>query len=1796
MRFRFTAALIIILLASINIFGQGIITPRRHKAAKEKAADTTQPALPEQGEKTLKPLPGALPVSSIKINLQIEGQLATVRVAHLFRNETDEMLEGTYYFPVPESATLLEFAVYDGDEKRTGRVKEKEEARAAFASAAASGEDPAILEMTRRGWFQSHVYPIPPHADKRIEIVYSQILSVRDGVAVFEYPLGQGYRKLKTPVGNVEIEFDLKSKVAIRNVFSPTHPLDLKQNDDRHISGAVKTVGGEDAENFQLLYSLPEEEFNASLITFRREGEDGYFLMMISPKVEFDAKRMSGKDVVFVIDISGSMAGEKLHQAKDALKFGLTRTLGEADRFNIIAFSSGVQSFSQTLLGATRSNIAGAVNWVDGLTAQGGTNINDALVTAMKMVERGLRAQNVVFLTDGQASGPVSDPNQIAINVRVANQAQARLFTFGVGHDVNRLLLERLAADNRGSMSDIANQSKLEQTVSSFFGKVSQSVLANLQLDFGLLHTDRLQPSVLPDLYTKSQIKIFGRYKNAHDLRDITVALTGLMNEEVQRFEFSGLDFPLVTENKDFLPKLWATERVQALLAEIRLYGEKPELKQEVIEIAREFNLITPYTSMYVPTTAEMGREKGSETASVIVPAGAETVAVTAGREEVIQRESSQISSNFNARKIASLPPSASSGVGTGNGSGVASNNRVSVDGAQVRKVDQLPINGRTFSNIQALSPPPQGTVVDATGAVIPNATVTLKDQNTGASRTVITDSSGNYSVAGLPPGNYKLEVDAAGFKKTVVENIAVQPGQVAATGVQLSVASATETVTVTSVATAIDTTTSGLSSNYEWRIIRDLPSLAPVDALARLVPGASSLEIGVPNAQSPGTDRTAEFQFWLNGIHPRSNSFSLDGHDNNSIDGRPTISINNFDAVDTLNVMTTRSSGDVSLTGATSINLITRSGTNEFHGSAFDYQLGRRFGALSPLERRSGLQEPPRFNSHLYGGSLGGPFRRDRAFFFGAFQGEYENSQRFIDSTSSALALTSIGREQLMRAFPNSSTVRDIAERGALARTMYFLQAGRRFTLPVLGVPVDFSQTTRITDSKARGYEGMIRLDFNLTRRDSLKVGYWHDNRTSENTVGRLAAGYPNDADARSQLASLRWNRALAPRTTNEIAFTFNRSRASLESTEGSTGLSVNPGLRSLAYGNSPFTDVEHVSNLFEVSEVLSHISGRHNLKLGGQFRRRLTRFDYLPGSQGNYSYLNFEDFVLDQPTAITVAVGSGSSNFSQSHHHYFIDDTWRVNRDLTLTFGLSYENAGQPVNGLIERIRERESNPATALFEQTPALLNVIRDNNNFAPRIGFAFTPTSLVLGRNIFGFDKTVVRGGVSISYDQTAYRPLADIAASAPNILLGVIIPGAGATLPAFPHVPGASELLSIFGGDSNRFARTRLARDYRTPFATVWHLTISRDVNERLMLETGYTGSRGVGLIRTIDGNAIIDGSNNQAGPLRIYETTGRSLYHSFQFRADLRVTNQIQGSLAYTFSKLIDDVPVGNAQIVGGAGDVGSLSSPQLQAFAQNPFDTSRGERGLSSLHRSHAITSHFVWTLPVYRGQSGVLRKILEGWKASGIVDVSSGSPFTPLQYIGYSPASSASFAAILSDRLGGIRPFAGSPVAPADTLAFSNAANALYKFFLNPDGTPFVSSTGFIIAHRGGFTSGLPQDARFIYNDYSVELAARRMGLAPEAFGKTFAAGRPFGDVGRNTLIGPWLANVDFALLKTTKLTEKVSLQFRAEAYNLFNRANRVRPNSIVENAGGFGYLDYGEVDTIPRRLRFALKLIF
>ena len=676
MRLRMIFAVAAFLLTTVSINAQGIISPRhRTEATKQTGKDEPVPT----------PLP-ALPVSEINIGIKIDGQIATVTVDHLFRNDGDENLEGTYYFPVPENATLMEFAIYDDDQRRVGRVKEKAEARADYAAAVAQGQDPALLEMTRNGWFHAYVYPIPPHADKHIQIIYSQVLMPKNGTSTFDYPLGNGYKKLKIPVSKVDINMDLRATTPIKNVFSPSHPLLLDYDGEKHVTGKLETSGGGDAENFQLVYSLSDSEVSATLITYRREGEDGYFLLMLSPKLNFDDRKISAKDVLFVIDVSGSMDGVRLEQAKEALRFGLSRTLNEGDRFNIIAFSSNLTYMQKGLAEATSVNINNALNFVNKLKADGGTAINEALVKSMKLFEENARPKNLVFLTDGQPTDGETRTDQIVKNVASANTAQARLNAFGVGSGVNNLLLERLALENRGAQSTILNESELSNTISEFFAKVSKTVLSNLEVSFGPVAVDRLHPAQLPDLYTRSQIKIYGRYKNLVDLKDITVTLTGLMNGETQRFDFNGLDFPLVTDDKPFLPKLWATERVNALMAEQRIHGEKPEIKQEVLSLAKEFNLITRYTSMYVPSTVQLERERVQAISQGIASqSGVSQVIAVSASSNSLQTQSAYYSTNAISNQSENAAFSSANAMNvvqiTSNNSTMANQNQAAVNG-----------------------------------------------------------------------------------------------------------------------------------------------------------------------------------------------------------------------------------------------------------------------------------------------------------------------------------------------------------------------------------------------------------------------------------------------------------------------------------------------------------------------------------------------------------------------------------------------------------------------------------------------------------------------------------------------------------------------------------------------------------------------------------------------------------------------------------------------------------------------------------------------------------------------------------------------------------------------------------------------------------------------------------------------------------------------------------------------------------------------------------------------------------
>ena len=524
-------------------------------------------------------LPRALPIASIKIDTKIQSQVATTHVEQVFRNDTDATLEGTYLFPIPESASIAEFAIWDGDRRLVGEVRSREEARRIYDEIVRRQRDPGLLEYAGKDLFQASIFPILPHSDKKLEITYTQVVRAESGTVAYRYPLGTG-RQLNQ-VGSVSGRIEVESKDPLRNVYSPTHVIDVKRNNDRRSVVSFETERGKELQDFQLFYTISKEDFGLTLLTHREAGRDGYFLLMISPKEDWSEQEYSAKDVVFVVDTSGSMAEEgKMEKARAALLYGI-RILRPQDRFNVISFAGEEHLMEPGLIAADDQGRKRGETFVKALRPVGGTNINQSLLASVRQFKDGDRPKLLIFMTDGLPTVDETNPSKIVDNVRNATTKGIRMFTFGVGYDVNTALLDKIASDNGGVADYVEPKEDLEVKVSSFFTKVNYPVLTDLSLDLGGVQTDLIYPRGIPDVFRGSQVTLIGRYNNAASLDGIRVRLSGKSSGSSKTYSYDNLKFPLRQEENDYLPRLWATRRVGWLMEQVRTNGEQKELRDD---------------------------------------------------------------------------------------------------------------------------------------------------------------------------------------------------------------------------------------------------------------------------------------------------------------------------------------------------------------------------------------------------------------------------------------------------------------------------------------------------------------------------------------------------------------------------------------------------------------------------------------------------------------------------------------------------------------------------------------------------------------------------------------------------------------------------------------------------------------------------------------------------------------------------------------------------------------------------------------------------------------------------------------------------------------------------------------------------------------------------------------------------------------------------------------------------------------------------------------------------------------
>lgn len=531
----------------------------------------------------------------------IRDQVAETEVTQVFFNPAPADAEGIYLFPLPEGAAISRFTMTMGGKEVAGEILDARKAREIYRSIVRRRKDPGLLEFAGRGCIRASIFPIPARGETRVTLRYSETLTPDAGLVTFSYPL-RSDRFAPGPVA-VSGQVTLKASAGISTLFSPSHRVDVVRAADGRATVSFEESASPGDRDFRLLYGLGRKEFGISLASHKPAGEEGYFLLLLAPRADVKPEEVLPKDIVFVLDTSGSMGergGRKMAQAKAALGYALGR-LDPRDRFSVIAFSTEARPFRDGLLDATPENVKAAVEHVRSLEATGGTAIHDALRTALRAPPVEGRVPMVVFLTDGQPTiGPV-DPDAILKAVAEANVAKARLFVFGVGNDVNAVLLTELAGRTRGSGNFVAEEEDIELKVSALCDKVSSPVLTDLRVELHGAGESEVFPRLLGDLFRGDQLSIVGRYATPGP-RAIT--LHGRIGRREVTFQYEA-SFA-ATPDRAYLPRVWAVRKVGFLLDEIRRNGERTELVDEVRRLGIRYGILTPYTSFLVAEEREL--------------------------------------------------------------------------------------------------------------------------------------------------------------------------------------------------------------------------------------------------------------------------------------------------------------------------------------------------------------------------------------------------------------------------------------------------------------------------------------------------------------------------------------------------------------------------------------------------------------------------------------------------------------------------------------------------------------------------------------------------------------------------------------------------------------------------------------------------------------------------------------------------------------------------------------------------------------------------------------------------------------------------------------------------------------------------------------------------------------------------------------------------------------------------------------------------------------------------------------
>jgi hypothetical protein len=1000
------------------------------------------------------------------------------------------------------------------------------------------------------------------------------------------------------------------------------------------------------------------------------------------------------------------------------------------------------------------------------------------------------------------------------------------------------------------------------------------------------------------------------------------------------------------------------------------------------------------------------------------------------------------------------------------------------------------------------------GTVVDATGATVPNARLELENTATGIKYSAETDANGLYRFNNIPVGTYRLTTNATGFSTSRLERIAVELNKTTTANFTVQVGGVTEAITVTEAVAAIDTTTAQLQSSYTSRQIVDLP----MTSLAQGVNNLSLLSAGVASSGGYGLGEGPS----VGGQRPRNNSFNIEGVDNNRKDVTGSnVSVPN-EGVAEFTLLQNQFSAEFGHSGGGIFNTVVRRGENDIHGVIYNYLQNRKLNALDESEKRQGILERQRFDDNRLGAAIGGPIIRNKLFYYGLF--EY-NPAGFASSPAAPTLAPTAEAYQTLASLPGiSRTNLDVLQQylpasGSASDTTTV--AGREIPIGILPISFPSYQNT---------YNWLVSIDYTISDRDFLR-GRYIDNKKSGIDPGTVP-NLPSFLQQRNNTAKmfmLTENHVFSPTLTNELRLGYNRYNDVIPAGDYSfPGLDMFPNIeiqQDLNLQLGPFTDAPQttVINTYQIADNVSWNAGKHSFKFGVDGRKYISPGIFIQRVRGDYAYNTLDRYLRDLSPDVLIERNLGGAPYAGNsiNLYTFVNDQWRITRNLTLNLGLRYEYKGIPRDDKLQVLNSGSSVPGVLEFREPRV------EKRNFAPRAGIAWSPGSSGL---------TSIRAGFGVTYDNyfdnlgTLSKPPQleqtvkdDPTEDVPNFLAG------GGINP--------SRRPASLTPEEAKAATSTYIPDQNLPYAIQWTLGIQRVFKQDYTLEVRYLGTRGVNLytqhwlniispvqpnrslptflqrpsqgeldglaltLADLQAESIFDPKFAAAGfdqnIITIFDNRGNSIYHGLATELTRRFSRGLLFKGAYTWSKLIDD-------------STADLNSTSLSPRRAQDFYNMQNERARSFLDRTHRFTMSWVWEMPFLRGRNWVLSNVVGNWLIGGMYT--------------YESPQYATVQSSLDSNL--------------------NIDTAGDRAVVNPAGREGVGSGVTALTNSAGQTVG------YLANNPDARYIRAGLGVFPNA--------------GRNTLPMAPINNWDLNLTKRFAIGETKAFEIRGYFFNVLNHA--------------------------------------